>query len=109
VTLASIRDGARVPVRIAVKELAVFFERRTAAGGIDHVHVGTARFERGDIALCERAPAIHFARVNRDRSAAALIARYDRLDAGAREHAYRCFVPIREGDVHDAAGVKERR
>src|ERR1700677_4059316 len=70
--LGTERERAFVPGWIFMKELAVFLERRTAAGGVDHVHVGTAAFERGDVALGQRASAIHFTGVDRDRTATAL-------------------------------------
>ena len=63
-----------------MEELPVFLERRTAAGGVDDVHVGAAAFERRDVAFGELAAAIHLAGVDRDRAAAALIARHDDLD-----------------------------
>src|SRR6202012_3482565 len=85
------------------------FERGTATGSIDHVDVRAAVFESDDVAFGERTSAIHFAGVNRDRTAAALFARHDDLDARTREHAHRRFVPLGKRHVHDAAGVQEGR
>ena len=101
------RNGTIVPGRVIGEEMTVLFERRAAAGGVDHVPICAALFERDDVAPGELATAIHLARVDGDRTAAALRRRRDDVTTRALQHANGCVVGLGEGHVHDAARVHE--